>query len=248
MKTFKKGLFNNELRKSLFVRETPINTKADLKKAVAAAQVGLLQYARTYTNLPASATAGLGAIQKDELETRRKTNRQVAEVLKRYGPVTTNSAEEETPMELDAIQKEEEGSGEEYEEGSEEEVDDVLFFMAPNHDKLRSREEIDATDYWEAGITAEAICTLKQGNMDHSQKTCYHCDRKGHIKANCPARKNLYKRPWTKIPMSREKRATARKGFGRGRGRGRFVPKRYDTSGRKFTENAQAIQPSEEDF
>ena len=133
-------------------------------------------------------------------------------------------------------------------EESEEVVDDVLFFMALNHDKLRSREEIDATDYWEAGITAEAICTLKQGNMDHSQKTCYHCDRKGHIKANCPARKNLYKRPWTKIPMSREKRATARKGFGRGRGRGRFIPKRYDTSGRKFTENAQAIQPSEEDF
>ena len=108
--------------------------------------------------------------------------------------------------------------------------------MAPNHDKLRSREEIDATDYWEAGITAEAICTLKQGNMDHSQKTCYHCDWKGHIKANCPARKNLYKRPWTKIPMSQEKRATAHKGFGRGRGRGRFIPKRYDTSGRKFTE------------
>ena len=95
METFKKGLLNNELRKSLFLRETPITTKADLKKAVAAAQVGLLQYARTYTNPPASATAGLGAIQKDELETRRKTNWQVTEVLKRYGPVTTNSAEEE---------------------------------------------------------------------------------------------------------------------------------------------------------
>merc|ERR1711867_359653 len=147
-----------------------------------------------------------------------------------YGPVTMNSAEEQTPMELDAIQKEEEGSGEEYKEGSEEEVDDVLFFMAPNHDKLRSREEIDATDYWEAGITAEAICTLKQGNMDHSQKTSYHCDQKGHIKANCPAQKNLYKRPWTKIPMSREKRATARKGIGRSRSRGRFVPKSSDTS------------------
>merc|ERR1711867_226994 len=160
VETYKKGLLNNKLRENLFMRETPITTKAYLKKAVAAAQVGLLQYARTYTNPPASATAGLGAIQKDELETRRKTNRQVAEVLKRYGPVTTNSAEEETPMELDAIQKEEEESGEESEEGSEEEVDDVLFFMAPNHDKLRSREEIDATDYWEAGITAEAICTL----------------------------------------------------------------------------------------
>ena len=35
VETFKKGLLNNELRKSLFVRETPITTKADLKKAVA---------------------------------------------------------------------------------------------------------------------------------------------------------------------------------------------------------------------
>ena len=62
VETYQKGLLNNELRKSLFMRETPINTKADLKKAVAATQIGLLQYARTYTNPPASATAGLGAI------------------------------------------------------------------------------------------------------------------------------------------------------------------------------------------
>ena len=84
VETYKKGLLNNELRKSLFMRETRIITKADLKKAVAAAQVGLLQYARTYTNPPASATVGLGAIQKDELETRRKTSWQVTEVLKRH--------------------------------------------------------------------------------------------------------------------------------------------------------------------
>merc|ERR1711867_191457 len=70
VETYKKGLLNKKLRENLFMRETPITTKADLKKAVAAAQVGLLQYARTYTNPPASATAGLGAIQKDELETR----------------------------------------------------------------------------------------------------------------------------------------------------------------------------------
>merc|ERR1711895_158655 len=86
-------------------------------------------------------------------------------------------------MELDAMQKDEEESGEEFEEGSEEEVDEVLFFMAPNHEKLRSREDIEAQDYWEAGIMAEAISTLKQGNMDKSQKTCYHCNWKGHIKA-----------------------------------------------------------------
>ena len=133
------------------------------------------------------------------METRRKTSRQVTEVLKRYGPITTNSAEEETPMELDAIQRDEEESEEEYEEESEEEVDEVLFFMEPNHDKIRAREDLEIQDYWEAGITAETINVLKQGNMDHSQKTCYHCNRKGHIKANCPARKNLYRRPWTKI-------------------------------------------------
>ena len=69
VETYKKGLLNNKLRENLMVRETPITTKADLKRAVAAAQVGLLQYARTYTNPPASATAGLGAIQKEELET-----------------------------------------------------------------------------------------------------------------------------------------------------------------------------------
>ena len=89
---------------------------------------------------------------------------------------------------------------------------------------------------------------LKQGNMDHSQKTCYHCNQKGHIKANCPARKNLYARPWTKIPISREKRTTARNGSGRGRGRGKLVPRRSDSYWKKFTGSAQAIQPSEEDF
>ena len=168
VETYKKGLLNNKLRENLFMRETPITTKADLKKAVAAAQVGLLQYARTYTNPPASATAGLGAIQKEELETRRKTSRQVTEVLKRYGPITTNSAEEETPMELDAIQRDEEESGEEYEEESEEEVDEVLFFMEPNHDKIRAREDLEIQEYWEAGIMAEIINVLKRGNMDHS--------------------------------------------------------------------------------
>ena len=34
--------------------------------------------------------------------------------------------------------------------------------------------------------------------MDHSQKTCYHCNRKGHIKANCPARKRLDAKPCKK--------------------------------------------------
>ena len=62
------------------IRDPPITTKAELKQAVAHAQVGILQYARTFNNPPAAVTVGLGSLQKAELETRRKTNRQVAEV------------------------------------------------------------------------------------------------------------------------------------------------------------------------
>ena len=119
------------------VQEPPITTKAGLKQVVASAQVGLLQFARTFNNPPAAATAGLGALQKEELETRQKTNRQIAEVQKRYGPRTASGVEEEMPMELDAMQRAEEEDEEEYDEGSEEEADDALFFMEPNPDKIR---------------------------------------------------------------------------------------------------------------
>ena len=74
METYKKGILNNKLREKLIVCEPLITTKAALKQAVANAQIGLLQYARMITNPPAAATAGLGALQKEELETQRKTN------------------------------------------------------------------------------------------------------------------------------------------------------------------------------
>ena len=37
----------------------------------------------------------------------------------------------------------------------------------------------------------DTIRALKTGNMDNSQKSSYHCSRKGHIKENCPNRKKL---------------------------------------------------------
>ena len=121
------------------VRDPPITTKAELKQAVAHAQVRILQYARTFNNPPAAVTAGLGSLQKDELETRQKTNRQVAEIQKRYRPCTTSSVDKETPMELDAMQRAEEEEEEEYEDdNSEEEADDALFFMEPEHNKIRA--------------------------------------------------------------------------------------------------------------
>ena len=45
-------------------------------------------------------------------------------------------------MELDAMQRAEEESEEEYDEDSEEEADEVLFFMEPNHDKIRAQEDL----------------------------------------------------------------------------------------------------------
>ena len=70
--------------------------------------------------------------------------------------------------------------------------------------------------------------------MDHAQKTCYHCNRKGHIKANCPARKRLDAKPWTKRPGPREKKTTVHKGFGMGRGRGKSFSSRSGPSKKKI--------------
>ena len=82
VETYKKGIINNKLREKLMIRDPPITTKAELKQAVAHAQVGILQYARTFNNPPAAVTVGLGSLQKDDLETRQKTKRQFAEVQK----------------------------------------------------------------------------------------------------------------------------------------------------------------------
>ena len=164
------------------------------------------------------------------------------ELQRRFGPRTTNSVEAETPMELDAMQRAGDDDEEYYNDDSDEEADNALFFMEPDHDKIRSREDPETQDYWEAGITTDTISALKQGNMDHSQKTCYHCNRKGHIKANCPARKRLEAKPWAQRLAPREKRTTARKGYGAGRGRGKSFPSQSGPSKNRYTGSAQAIQ------
>ena len=89
-------------------------------------------------------------------------------------------------MEVDTIMEYE---GDEEEEDSEEratEEPESLFFMEPDHQEVRTNEDWNAQEHWEAGITIESLSALKAGNVDHSQKSCYHCGHKGHIKANCP--------------------------------------------------------------
>ena len=81
-----------------------------------------------------------------------------------------------------------------------------MFFMEPDHDEVRTNKDPEAHNYWEAGLTTDTISALKTGNVDHSQKSCYHCSCKGHIKANCPERRKLGARPWTKRPGPRGKK------------------------------------------
>ena len=70
---FKKGIHNNELRKMLLLHKPAINMIDSLKEAVQGIQTGLLKYARTLTNPPASATAGQGTLQYEEFNHRKKT-------------------------------------------------------------------------------------------------------------------------------------------------------------------------------
>ena len=51
-------------------------------------------------------------------------------------------------MELDAMQRAGDDDKEYYSDNSDEEADDTLFFMEPDHDKIRSREDPETLDYW----------------------------------------------------------------------------------------------------
>ena len=70
--------------------------------------------------------------------------------------------------------------------------------MEPDHEDVRANEDPSTQEYWEAGITTECMSALKAGNVDQSQKECYHYSCKGHIKANCPEWRKSGAQPWKK--------------------------------------------------
>ena len=110
-------------------------------------------------------------------------------------PIATTSTSDPVPMEIDAILRAEEGDEEEYSEDSATEEPEALFFMEPDHEEVRTNKDPEAQEYWESGLMTENLNALKTGKVDHSQKSCYHCGRKGHIKANFPKRRKLGARP-----------------------------------------------------
>ena len=231
------------------LRDPPIVTRIDLKRALTTAQVAMLKYAKTFAMPPATITAGLGSMPKDNLETRRKTNKEIMDAMRKYHSKTASSLDAEVPIEIDAmvraLEDEERESSRESED--EAETEGPLFFMEHNHDQLRAQEESDAQDYWEEGITLETINALKQGNMDHSQKVCYHCSRKGHIEANCPSRKKLESKLWEHSQTRRESRRFGSRSYGARKERGKPSTNRANFAKRKHYGGAQAIH-KEEDF
>ena len=106
-------------------------------------------------------------------------------------PIATPSTSNPVPMELEAILRAREEDEEEYSEESAKEEAEALFFMEPDQEEVKTNEDPKAHDYWEAGLTTDTISALKTGNVDHSQKSCFHCSHKGTIKANCPERRKL---------------------------------------------------------
>ena len=77
---YKKGIHNNELRKLLLLPDPALTMMEDLKAAIHHYQMSLLKYARTITNLPPSATDGLGTMQCKITDKKKNTLRQIQEL------------------------------------------------------------------------------------------------------------------------------------------------------------------------
>ena len=80
VKVFKKGVYNNKLRKLLLLHDSPLTTITTLKAAIQRYQISLLKYAQSTPNLVTAATTGLGTMQCEDLDLRRKMLKQIQEL------------------------------------------------------------------------------------------------------------------------------------------------------------------------
>ena len=196
MEIFKKGIHNNELRKLLLLHKPALNMIESLKEAVQGYQTSLLKYARTLTNPSVPATAGLGTLQHEDFDHRKKTIQQIQELRGRLAPIATTSTSDPVPMEIDAITRYKRNRDDEGCKSHLTKNPAELIFMDPDHKEVRINEGPDVQDYWEAGLMTESLNALKTGRVDHLQIVCYHCGYRGYMKTNCPDRRKLNTQAW----------------------------------------------------
>ena len=116
--------------------------------------------------------------------------RQIQDLQGLLTPTADSKASEPVTMDIDTIIEYEGDKEEEDSKESATEEHESLFFNKLDHKEVRTNGDQSAQEYWGAGITTESLSTLKAGNVEHSQKLCYHCSRKGHKKADCPSEGN----------------------------------------------------------
>ena len=73
MDIYKKGIYNNNLRKLLILNDPPFTSINDLKMAVHHYQMRLLKYAKSTPDIDPSATAGLGTMQHKITDQKQET-------------------------------------------------------------------------------------------------------------------------------------------------------------------------------
>ena len=86
---------------------------------------------------------------------------------------------------------------------------EVLFFMGQEDIHLRDDETEEDLAYWEDDLATEdtTITEMIRGRTESTDKTCYHCNAVGHFKAQCPQRRQGFRKtphPTIYLPRSEE--------------------------------------------
>ena len=185
---FLMGLLNESLKLQIVMHHRLAHDYATLREAVVECHASMIKAIRVGKGNPPFSLTGL----TQQSDTASQETHSQWKKRSRMG----NSKDGDT-MDLAQIEGPTNDSGE------------VLFFMGPNDFQLRDMETELDLDYWEGDLAEEhaTITEMVQGGRQND-RACYHCQEVGHLKAQCPQRRQGQGKPMN------------RPGF-RGRGTGR---------------------------
>ena len=174
---FTEGLTNQELRRKLLDRDQPLITILQLKEALSIGQAALARLVAQSPSEPFS-TVGLGLGEAKTVEKLAKRASKLEEAMDVDHLSQLRTQEERGPISVMRQAPEE------------------LFFMGHMAEAIRTAESLQVRDYWENGVGEQELNEVRSGSRDYSNMQCFHCKRKGHIKANCPERTRVSSKPW----------------------------------------------------